>query len=189
MGVLGSKESPGASLLRLVSGRSALLVLVLLAIFPLVMKAMGLDIQILIFGLFALSFNLLFGYTGLLSFGHATLFGLGAYSTALALIHLKAGLWLGLLSGVAVAAASASIIGFFCLRRREVYFAMLTLAFGQMVFFIFFQAAGITGGDDGLRGVPIPRLEIPGLVSTKIDPMVNPYGFYYLALALVFLSM
>ncbi|HEV8640262.1 MAG TPA: branched-chain amino acid ABC transporter permease, partial [Methylomirabilota bacterium] len=100
------------------------------AVFPFLVPYKALATQVLIFGLFALGFNLLYGYTGLLSFGHAAYYGLGAYGTGIALAKLKVGsLWAGLASGLALAVAGGAVIGFLCLRRRGIYFAMLTLAF------------------------------------------------------------
>jgi len=111
--------------------------------------------QVLVFGLLAMGFNLLYGYTGLLSFGHAAYYGLGAYGCGIALAKLHMGsLWLGLGSGLLLAGLGGAAIGFFCLRRRGIYFAMLTLAFAQMLYFIAFHLADWTGGDDGLRGIP-----------------------------------
>ncbi len=128
---------------------------VFFAVFPFLVPYKALASQVLIFGLFALGFNLLYGYTGLLSFGHAAYYGLGAYGTGIALAKLKLGsLWLGLAAGPLLAVLGGAAIGFFCLRRRGIYFAMLTLAFAQLLYFIAFHLADITGGDDGLRGIP-----------------------------------
>src|SRR3989441_4754473 len=136
----------------------------------------------LIYGLFALGFNLLYGYTGLLSFGHAAYWGLGAYGTGIALAKLKVGsLWLGLAAGLGLAAAGGAVIGFFCLRRRGIYFAMLTLAFAQLLYFVGFHLADWTGGDDGLRGITLPPLALPGVTI----PLDTSLAFYYFALALV----
>ena len=138
--------------------------------------------QVLIYGLFALGFNLLYGYTGLLSFGHAAYWGLGAYGTGIALAKLKVGsLWLGLAAGLGLAAAGGAVIGFFCLRRRGIYFAMLTLAFAQLLYFVGFHLADWTGGDDGLRGITLPPLALPGVTI----PLDTSLAFYYFALALV----
>src|SRR5437899_1902080 len=130
--------------------------IVFFAAFPFLVPYQSLATQVLIFGLFALGFNLLYGYTGLLSFGHAAYYGLGAYGTGIALAKLKVtSLWLALGIGLAAAVVGGALVGFFCLRRRGIYFAMLTLAFAQMLYFIAFHAADLTGGDDGLRGIPL----------------------------------
>jgi branched-chain amino acid transport system permease protein len=156
------------------------------AVFPFLVPYKALATQVLIFGLFALGFNLLYGYTGLLSFGHAAYYGLGAYGTGIALAKLKVGsLWAGLAAGLALAVAGGAVIGFLCLRRRGIYFAMLTLAFAQLLYFIGFHLADWTGGDDGLRGIPLLPLTLPG-VAIRLD---TPLAFYYFALALVALAV
>jgi branched-chain amino acid transport system permease protein len=156
------------------------------AVFPFLVPYKALATQVLIFGLFALGFNLLYGYTGLLSFGHAAYYGLGAYGTGIALAKLKVGsLWAGLASGLALAVAGGAVIGFLCLRRRGIYFAMLTLAFAQLLYFIGFHLADWTGGDDGLRGIPQLPLTLPG-VAIRLN---TPLAFYYFALALVALAV
>jgi branched-chain amino acid transport system permease protein len=156
------------------------------SIFPFLVPNQSLATQVLIFGLFALGFNLLYGYTGLLSFGHAAYYGLGAYGTGIALAKLKVGsLWLGLGSGLLLAAVGGAIVGFFCLRRRGIYFAMLTLAFAQLLYFIGFHLADWTGGDDGLRGIPQLAL---GLGPWKYS-IESTLGFYYFSYVLVALAV
>ena len=156
------------------------------AVFPFLMPYRSLASQVLIFGLFALGFNLLYGYTGLLSFGHAAYYGLGAYGTGLTLAKLKVGsLWLGLTAGPMLAVVGAVVIGFFCLRRRGIYFAMLTLAFAQLLYFVAFHLADVTGGDDGLRGIPLLPINIFGW---KID-LENSLAFYYFAFVIVWLAV
>jgi len=125
-------------------------------IFPFLVPYKALATQVLIYGLFALGFNLLYGYAGLLSFGHAAYFGLGAYGTGVVLARLHwESVWASLAVGLALAAAGGALIGYFCLRRRGIYFAMLSLAFAQLLYFVGFQLTGLTGGDDGLRGIPV----------------------------------
>src|SRR5947207_12264443 len=119
---------------------------VVFGIFPFVVPYKALATQVLIYGLFALGFNLLYGYTGLLSFGHAAYYGLGAYGAGIALAKVKVtSLWLALGMGLTAAVIGGALVGFFCLRRRGIYFAMLTLAFAQMLYFIAFHAADLTG--------------------------------------------
>jgi branched-chain amino acid transport system permease protein len=155
-------------------------------VFPFLVPYKALATQVLVFGLFALGFNLLYGYTGLLSFGHAAYYGLGAYGTGIALAKLKvASLWGALAAGVGFAVVGGAVIGFLCLRRRGIYFAMLTLAFAQLLYFIGFHLAGWTGGDDGLRGIPLLPLTLPG-VTVALD---TPLAFYYFCLALVTLAV
>ena len=156
--------------------------LVVFAVFPFLVPYKALATQVLIYGLFTLGFNLLYGYTGLLSFGHAAYWGLGAYGTGIALAKLKLGsLWLALGAGLALAGLGGAVGGFFCLRRRGIYFAMLTLAFAQVLYFIAFHLADVTGGDDGLRGIQVPPVTLPGLSV----PITSPLAFYYFSLAVV----
>jgi branched-chain amino acid transport system permease protein len=156
------------------------------AVFPFLVPYKALATQVLIYGLYALGFNLLYGYTGLLSFGHAAYFGLGAYGTGIALAKLKvASLWRGLGIGLLTTLVGATIIGFLCLRRRGIYFALLTLAFAQLLYFIGFHLADITGGDDGLRGIPALPLTLPGL-TIALD---SPLALYYFVLVLVGLAV
>jgi branched-chain amino acid transport system permease protein len=156
------------------------------AVFPFLVPYKALATQVLIYGLFALGFNLLYGYTGLLSFGHAAYWGLGAYGTGIALARLRVdSLWLALAMGLGLAVVGGAVIGFFCLRRRGIYFAMLTLAFAQLLYFIGFHLADVTGGDDGLRGVRLVPLTLPGL-SVRLD---TPLAFYYFTLAWVGLAV
>src|SRR5207245_8822417 len=110
-------------------------------------------------------------YTGRLSFGHAAYYGLGAYGTGVALAKLKlTSLWVALGLGFGAAMVGGALVGFFCLRRRGIYFAMLTLAFAQMLYFIAFHASDLTGGDDGLRGIPAQQITMPGAFSSLRHP-------------------
>ena len=155
---------------------------VVFAIFPWVVPYKSLATQVLIYGLFALGFNLLYGYTGLLSFGSAAYWGLGAYGTGIALAKLGVtSLWLSLLAGLVFAMVGGVVFGYLCLRRRGIYFAMLTLAFAQLLYFIAFHLADWTGGDDGLRGITVPALALPGL-RVSLDDSTT---FYYFTLVLV----
>jgi branched-chain amino acid transport system permease protein len=155
-------------------------------IFPLLVPYRALATQVLVYGLFALGFNLLYGYTGLLSFGHAAYYGLGAYGTGIALAKLKVGsLWIALGCGLGTAVLGGALVGFFALRRRGIYFAMLTLAFAQLFYFVAFHLADWTGGDDGLRGIQVPAIHLPGLI-VPVDTSVR---FYYFALALVVVAV
>lgn len=146
--------------------------------------AVFLATEILILGLFATSFNLLFGYSGLLSFGHAAYFGTGAYVAALILRDFSPPFILVLLAAPVVAALLAAIIGWFCVRLSEVYFSMLTLAFGMMVYAIFHQWRSMTGGSDGVAGFPITQL-VPGFEW----PLANPFNYFWLTCALVGVSL
>ena len=165
---------------------SVLCFFVVFAVFPWVVPYKALATQVLIYGLFALGFNLLYGYTGLLSFGAAAYWGLGAYGTGIALAKLKVtSLWVALGAGLGLALIGGALFGFFCLRRRGIYFAMLTLAFAQLLYFIGFHLADWTGGDDGLRGITVPPVVLGGW-RISLDRSVV---FYYFALVLVGLAV
>ncbi|HEU4439684.1 MAG TPA: branched-chain amino acid ABC transporter permease [Methylomirabilota bacterium] len=143
-------------------------------------------IEVLYFGLFAVSFNLLFGYAGLLSFGHAATFGVGGYAVGLALKHvagmpLPVALGVGALAGAVVGA----VIGFFCVRLRGTYFALLTLAFSQFLYAVALKWRSVTRGDDGLT-VSVPDISLPGLGVLRTG---QPAHFYWLALTVVLISL
>ena len=140
-----------------------------------------------IFALFAVSFNLLLGYTGLLSFGHAMFFGIGAYGTALALEHVEGmPLIASVLMGALAAIVLALILCPIMVRVSGTAFAMLHLAFGQLMYVLALKLRGITGGEDGIGGFPIPELNIFGIAS--ID-MADPLNFYYFAVTILGLSV
>jgi len=140
-----------------------------------------------IFALFAISFNMLLGYTGLLSFGHAMFFGTGGYATAIALERIE-GLPLlpAVLIGLVAAIVLALILCPLLVRVSGVAFAMLTLAFGQLMHVLAMKLRWLTGGEDGVGGFPIPPFNIPGVVS--ID-MTDPIKFYYFAMAVLGISI
>jgi branched-chain amino acid transport system permease protein len=143
-------------------------------------------IEVLYYGLFAVSFNLLFGYAGLLSFGHAATFGVGGYTVGLVLKHLEGCPLLGALAAAAAAGALAGLaIGFFCVRLRGTYFALLTLAFSQFLYAIALKWRHVTRGDDGLT-VPRPDLTLPGLGPI---PMLETPNFYWLELTVVLVCL
>ena len=137
-------------------------IIILAALFLLLLPFMtsfqALASQMLIFGIIAIGYDIVFGYTGLLSFGHAAFFGLGAYGTGLSLIHLSVPALLAILIGIIISLLVAFPIGYLAIRRRGIYFAMTTMAFAQMIYFIAFKWRSLTGGDDGLHGVPRPHL-------------------------------
>jgi branched-chain amino acid transport system permease protein len=141
--------------------------------------------DLLIYGLFALSLDLIMGYTGMVSFGHAAYFGLGAYASALVLIHFAQPVPVALLAGALLAGAVALPIGWFSTRATGIYFAMLTLAFAQLLYFIGFHLADVTGGDDGLRGIPQLALGL-GPWRYSIETTI---AFYYFAYVLVGLAV
>lgn len=127
----------------------------------------SLAIEILIYALGAVAFNILLGFTGMLSFGQGALFGAGAYLTGLSLIHLGWHPLVVLTGACAIGTLMALIIGVLAVRQIGIYFVMLTLAFNQLAFFIVYQWTSLTGGDDGLLNVPRPDISLlPGLKLT-----------------------
>lgn len=134
-----------------------------------------LGMRVMILSIFAMGYNVLFGRTGLLSFGHGALYAAGAYGLALVSLHLTPNPLVGLLVGVLAAALLAGVIGYFCVRHTEIYFAMLTLAFGMMVFSLLWNLREITGGDDGLVGIARVPLSL-GLFSI---PLAKANHFYF----------
>ena len=134
--------------------------------------------RVMILSIFALGYNILLGGTGLLSFGHGAFYAAGAYGLGLFSLHVTPHPIAGMLIGILFAGLLATIIGFFCVRHTEIYFAMLTLAFGMMVFSLIWNLRDITGGDDGLVGIMKAPIAL-GLFSIPIN---KPQYFYFLVL-------
>jgi branched-chain amino acid transport system permease protein len=160
-----------------------LLWLVLLTM-PFWMKAIGgyteLASRVVVMGLAAMALNFLLGFTGTLSFGHAAYFGIGAYGVGMTLKYLAPSTGLGMLIGVAAGTLAAALIGALIIRLRGVYFAMVTIAFGQVFYFIAFRWNTLTGGDDGLTGWRRQPLDFG---PARLDIQTHDTAFYYLALA------
>jgi branched-chain amino acid transport system permease protein len=160
------------------------LVWLLLLAMPYWLPAVGgyseLGSRVVVLGLAAMSLNFLLGYTGVLSFGHAAYFGLGAYGAAMTIRYLVPSTGLSLVVGTMIGTIAAAIIGPLIIRLRGVYFAMVTIAFGQVFYFIAFRWNSVTGGDDGLTGWT--RLPLHFGFAT-VDILHNPIAFYYLILA------
>ncbi len=157
-------------------------VCLLLLFAPFWMNAIGgyteLATRIVVMGLAAMSLNFLLGFTGVLSFGHAAYFGLGAYGTAMAIKYWGIGSIPAIVLGVIVATIAAMIIGALIIKLRGVYFAMVTIAFGQVFYFIAFRWNAVTGGDDGLTGWR--RLPVH-FGFAELDIVQNDRVFYYFA--------
>jgi branched-chain amino acid transport system permease protein len=140
--------------------------------------------EILIWGLLAMSSDILIGYTGMVSFGHSAFFGLGMYGAAAALLTVKPpSLWLALVYGLVAAGAVAVFVAFFATRLRDIYFAISTLVFSQIFYVIIFTWTEVTGGENGLT-FRQPRLSIPGLWSDAFTPTT----FHWFVLIVVVLS-
>jgi len=136
--------------------------------------------RVVIYALAAMALNFLLGYTGVLSFGHAAYFGLGGYGTAMTIKFLYPSTPLALLVGVVVATVAAGLIGLLIVRLRGVYFAMVTIAFGQVFYFIAFKWSSVTGGDDGLSAWQRQPIDLG--VAT-LDILTNNKALYYFVLA------
>ncbi len=160
--------------------RASLASLVVL-VFPLVMPFTALAANILIYGLYALGFNLVYGYLGLLSFGHAALFGTGAYFCGIAIVHFGLPWYAAIALGIAGGLLMAALIGVLAIRTRGIYFAMVTMALSQCVYYLFYQAVGWTGGENGLRGINVHEISLFGLKLNFIDPWTR----YYIVAAFV----
>ena len=175
-----SPVASGTASPAIVSGRNGLILFGLFLAFMLVAPFLGgyplFLMKVLCFALFACAFNLLIGYVGLLSFGHAMFFGLAAYVSGHVVKVWGWGMEGGILAGAAVAALLGLITGAIAIRRQGIYFAMVTLALSQMVFFFCLQAP-FTGGEDGIQS--IPRNPFLGIIDTK-----NDLTMYYIVLAI-----
>ncbi len=139
----------------------------------------ALGTRVLVLGLAAMSVNFLLGFTGMLSFGHAAYFGLGAYGAGLTLKLLAPSTPLALLLGTLTGGVAGAALGALIVRRRGVYFAMVTIAFGEVFYYIAFRWNSLTGGDDGLRGFARQPLHFG---SFTIDLLNNADAFYYFVL-------
>ncbi|MDE2080126.1 MAG: branched-chain amino acid ABC transporter permease [Burkholderiales bacterium] len=137
--------------------------------------------RVIVLGLAAMALNFLLGFTGVLSFGHAAYFGLGAYGAAMTIKFLAPSTALGIAVGVAVGTLAAAIVGALIRKLRGTYFAMVTIAFAQVFYFIVFRWNTVTGGDDGVTGWHRQPLH---LGFATIDIMKDDKAFYFLALAM-----
>ena len=178
-------RSDSLSLLAWGRRHRVLLAAAFLMLMPWLLPYEALAVNVLIFGLFAVGFNLLFGYTGLLSFGHASFLGVGSYLTGMSIVHGGLSWWLAILVGVASATAAGAVIGFLAIRTRGIYFAMVTLALGQIVYYLFYKAETWTGGENGLRGI---RVEPIDLFGWRLD-FFNPTTKYYIMALIVVLAL
>lgn len=138
----------------------------------------GLASKMLIFALFAMSLDLLIGYTGLASLGHAAFFGVAAYTVGILTVRAGASAWLAFSAGLLAAVVTGALFGLLALRARGSYFLMITLAMGQVLWGIAFGWRSLTGGDDGLPNVPRPELGLPWSLADTTP-------FYYFVLLIV----
>jgi branched-chain amino acid transport system permease protein len=140
----------------------------------------ALFLRIFIFGILILGFDLLSGYCGLVSFGHAMFFGTGAYVAAIAWKYLNNSVWLGILLGLGLNTIIGYVLALLCVRTRTIYFVFLTFAFSQF-FFVTANSWRLIGGADGIAGIPSPTL-IPGI------SLGSRTGFYYFSLAFLVIA-
>ncbi|MFH2128311.1 MAG: hypothetical protein ABIK12_17485, partial [Pseudomonadota bacterium] len=162
---------------------SSLAAVILLALVPLALPQYWtyLMAEVMVFALFAISFNVLFGFTGMLSFGQASIFGAGAYSISLMLIHVTGNWWLAFAVSLLVSTGVTVIIGLMSIHRSEIYFGMLTMAFAMLFYSIIYKWNSLTGGADGLSGIPSPVLKF-GFTEVEI---LSPVANYYFILVVV----
>jgi branched-chain amino acid transport system permease protein len=154
---------------------------------PVLLKQYALNMltEIIIFALFAVSYNLLLGYAGLLSFGHAAFFGLGAFTTAVAVINIPGlSLWNAVLISVLITVVAGFVLGSLLLRTKGTYFALLTLAFNALLYALATKWHSVTGGDDGLS-ITRPDLGL-GFTNISLSSLTN---FYYLSLIIIGLAI
>jgi branched-chain amino acid transport system permease protein len=162
----------------------------LLLTMPYWMSAMGgyteLATRVIVLGMAAMALNFLLGFTGVLSFGHAAYFGLGAYGVGMSIKFLHLGTLSGMLVGIAVGTVAAMLIGALIVKLRGTYFAMVTIAFGQVFYFIAFRWNAVTGGDDGLTGWKRQAIDFG---AGALDIRTKDLAFYYFALAIFALAV
>jgi branched-chain amino acid transport system permease protein len=135
--------------------------------------------RVVIMALAATALNFLLGFTGVLSFGHAAYFGLGVYGTGLIIKYIVPSTFVGMAVGVLTAVAAAAIIGFLIVHLRGIYFAMVTIAFGQVFYFIAYRWNNVTGGDDGLSNWSRMPIDFG---FARLDILHSPVTFYYFVL-------
>ena len=160
----------------------------LFASLPFWIKGVGLypylGVEVMIWVVYALGFNLLLGYGGLPSFGHGAFFGVGAYAFGLAQLHLAPSLWLCLAAAILAGGMAGAIVALFISHRRGIYYALLTIAFGQIFWFVAIKWHSVTRGEDGLLN--IRRLPADfGFASFTLDKLENLYWFCFAAFVLV----
>lgn len=154
-------------------------------VFPLVLPSVALATEVLVFVIATLGCTLLVGYVGLLSFGQAIFFGVGAYACGLALLHLGIGTLVALALTLVCSIGVGLFVGVLATQKRGIYLVMLTFALSQMFYFLAYAMAGVTGGDNGLLDIPRPGLTVGGITLLSLQ---TPLSFY-LFVALLFLAI
>jgi branched-chain amino acid transport system permease protein len=160
--------------------RPLILILIAVALLPFILRP-AIASEIWIFAIFGLGLNLLLGYTGLLSFGQSTFFGSAAYVAGWLLKHYAINVLFALGIGLGVGALSALVVGYLCVQRSGLYFIMLTFALNQLFYFVAYQWTSVTGGEDGMPGVPRPAM-------FGID-FKDPLNYYFFVSAIFLIFM
>lgn len=142
-----------------------------------------LAVEAILLAVFAMSLDLIMGYSGIASFGHAAYFGAGGYTLGVILMHVKPSIWLALAASGLICGLLAFLVGFISIRARGIYFAILTLAFAEVLYRLVFHTYAL-GGSDGLIGIPVPDLN---LWAARVD-LKKPLNFYYVAVVFAYLS-
>jgi branched-chain amino acid transport system permease protein len=158
------------------------------ATLPLWIKGVGLypylGVEVMVWVVYALGFNLLLGYAGLPSFGHGAFFGVGAYAFGLFQLGVSANLWLCLLAAVGAAGVAGALVATFISHRRGIYYALLTIAFGQIFWFVAIKWHSVTRGEDGLLNIRRPALEL-GFTDIALSELTNLYYFAFAVFVVV----
>jgi branched-chain amino acid transport system permease protein len=166
--------------------------LVVLATLPFWIEQVGLyqylGVEVVIWMIYALGFNLLLGLSGLPSFGHGAYFGIGAYAFGLFQLHAFQSLWLGLCAAIAAGLAAGAVVACFLSHRRGIYFALMTIAFGQVFWFTAINWYGVTGGEDGLLDIPRPDVTL-GPLHLALSSNRALFYFALVVLALVLIAL
>ena len=162
-----------------------LLAIVVFLLIPVVssVRYINLLTEFMIYGLFSMSLNIIMGYTGMVSFAQAAFFGIGAYASGMILLKFSLPLPLALVCGAVASSVIAVPIGFFCTRATQIYFAMLSMAFSQMIYAIVFKWYSFTGGSDGIAGIPRSTLWFGmGNLNSRV-------AYYYFVFTVIMLSL
>jgi branched-chain amino acid transport system permease protein len=170
-----------------INGRVVWITLLIFLVLPYVIST-PLATEIMIYGLFALAFNLLLGHTGVLSFGHAAYFGVGAYAAGVAIRFFGTSVWVSLLFSMLSGAVLAVIIGALAIKKRGVYFAMISMAIAQMLYFLALSPMKKwSGGEDGFKYIPKLSLEFPVSLDLQSPFPLYYFTFFVVALSFIFL--
>jgi branched-chain amino acid transport system permease protein len=171
--VLSTERKPSGLAATLTTYRVPLSIAAL-CLLPWLLPSQALAVNVLVYGVLAVGYNLLFGYTGMLSFGHAAFFGAGAYVAGIAIGKFGIPWYVAVPLGVLGGGLLAFIIGALSTRTRGIYFSMVTLALAQLVYYVALQASSWTGGENGLRGLTVNKINLFGWNVNFLDP-VNKY--------------